>query len=215
MTLAIYCAGGAGKEILEFARSISRWDEIVFVDDVIDATECNGAAVCKFVDFTRPADNVEFIIANGEPANKKMLYEKVKAAGYHFTSLISPYAALLPGVQIGEGCIIYDCGISNGTVVGNNIEICSRAIIGHNSILGDHGIISANCFLGGWTQIGESVYMGPGSMTKDRIKVGDNAIISLGAVLLRNVRPGAIMVGNPARRLGYNEQHKVFGMFDG
>ena len=51
-------------------------------------------------------------------------------------------------------------------------------------------------------------------MTKDSIRIGKEAIISLGTVLLRNVRPRAIMVGNPARRIGENETGRVFGMFD-
>lgn len=85
--------------------------------------------------------------------------------------------------------------------------------MGHDAAVGAHSYISANSFIGGLTKIGSCVYMAPGSMAKDRIKVGDNAIVSLGAVLLRNVRPKAIMVGNPAYRLGENEQGKVFGMF--
>ena len=130
------------------------------------------------------------------------------------TTLISPYASILPGVQIGEGCIIMDCGLSADVVIGENVVINTRAILGHDAAVGAHSYISANSFVGGHTKIGNCVYMAPGAMAKDRIKVEDNAIISLGAVLLRNVRAGTIMVGNPARHLGDNEKKSVFNMFD-
>jgi maltose O-acetyltransferase len=33
------------------------------------------------------------------------------------------------------------------------------------------------------------------------VRIGENAIIGAGAVVTRNVEQGAVMVGNPARRL--------------
>lgn len=214
MTLAIYCAGGLGKEIVAFARSISRWDYIIFVDDVIEVKEYCGAAVYRFEDIKTLPDDVEFVIASGEPAGRKALYEKIKAAGYSMTMLVSPYATLLPGVHIGEGCIIMDCCLSADVWVSENAMINSRAILGHDTTVGAHSYISANSFVGGHSHIGSCVYMAPGAMAKDRIKIGDRAIISLGAVLLRSVRPDAIMVGNPARHLGDNKKGKIFEIFD-
>ena len=214
MTLAIYCAGGLGKEVLEFARSISRWDEILFVDDVTNATECHGARVLRFTDIAALGNDVEFVIASGEPDGRKTLYEKIKADGYSMTTLISPYALVSPGAQVGEGSIIFDCSISIDVTVQENVFINTRAVIGHDTVIGQHTVISNNCFVGGHSVIGNSVYMAPGAMMKDRITVGDCAIISLGAVLLRNVRSGTIMVGNPARHLGDNEKKSVFNMFD-
>lgn len=214
MTLAIYCAGGLGKEVLEFARSVSRWDEILFVDDVIDATEVHGARVLRFPDVAELGTDVEFIIASGEPVGRKTLYERIKAAGYRMGTLISPYATISPGTQVGEGCILYDTILSVDVTVKENVLINVRVIVGHDAVIGANSVLSANTFVGGKTELGECVYMAPGSMAKDRITVGDNSLVSLGAVLLRSVRPGAIMVGNPARHLGQNEQRKVFGMFD-
>lgn len=214
MTLVIYCAGGLGKEIVELARSVSRWNAIVFVDDVTNQKEYRGCSVHRFDEIANFSDSVEFVIASGEPAARKTLYNKIKAAGYSMATIASPYAAILPGAVIGEGCILWDCGISADVVIGENAVINSRAILGHDVVVGAHSYISANSFIGGYTQIGTCVYMAPGAMAKDRIKVEDNAIISLGSVLLRNVRSGAIMVGNPARHLGDNERGKVFSMFD-
>jgi len=213
MTLAIYCAGGLGKETLELAKSVNRWDRIIFVDDVTEATEYRGLPVLRFEAAVAYGD-LEFVIASGEPAGRKALYEKIKAAGYPLVTIVSPWATVFPGVVIGEGCIIWDCGISADAKIGENTLVNSRVIIGHDAVIGAHSVISTNCFLGGHTRLCEQVYMGPGSMVKDRICIGENAIVSLGAVILRSVKSNAIMVGNPAKKIGENESGKVFGMFD-
>ena len=217
MILAIYCAGGLGKEVLALACSINRWEAIVFVDDVTDCRMYHGASVHRFEELLGLVnkENIEFVIASGEPTGRKALYKKLKDHGCKMTNLISPYASLGVGTQLGEGCILWDCVITNDAIIGENVLINTRALLGHDVIVGSHGVISANCFLGGHTVLDEYVYMAPGAMMKDRIHVGEQAIISLGAVVLRNVRSKAIMIGNPARKIGENTEGRVFGRIDG
>ena len=214
MTLAIYCAGGLGKELIEFARVLKRWESIVFVDDVTDAKTYCSAKVYRFIDVAEIEDDVEFVIASGEPVVRKALYEKIKESGYAMATVISPWAEIAPGSSVSEGCVLWDCRISEDVTIQENVCINCRVIIGHDAVVGRHSVISANCFLGGKAQLEECVYMAPGAMTKDRIRIGKNAIISLGAVLPRNVRPRAIMVGNPAKRMGENETGRVFELLE-
>jgi len=214
MTLAIYCAGGLGKEVLELARTVNRWERVIFVDDVIQEKEYQGLSVYRFEEIGNLGENIEFIIASGEPQGRKKLYEKIKGAGYSLATIISPWAGVSPSSRIGEGCILWDCGVSVDVDIQENVIINSKVIIGHDTVIGAHSVVSARCFLGGYTSLEERVYMGPCAMVKDRLHIGEGAIISLGAVLLRHVHPRAIMLGNPAKRIGENETEKVFGMFD-
>lgn len=214
MTLAIYCAGGLGKEVLALALSVNIWDSIILVDDITNEEWYQGAKIFKFDSIKDYPDEIEFVIANGEPEVRETLYNKVKNSGYKLTKIVGPYCDILPGSIIGEGCIIYDCGISADVIIGDNVLINGRVIIGHNAEIGNHSVISSSSFIGGCTKIGQKVYLGPGAMIKDRIMIGNSSIISLGAVILRNVRERAIMIGNPAKRIGYNTEGKVFGIFD-
>lgn len=210
MILAIYCAGGLGREVIELARALNRWERIIYVDDITEEKMVAGADVYRFEEAEQFRGNIEFIIATGEPVIRKMLYEKIKSDGYPLATLIGPWCTMLPETHIGEGCIIYDSALSTNITVGDNVLMNGRVLIGHDACIGAHTVLSALCFIGGGTEIGECCYMAPGSMTKDHIHIGDDAIISLGAVVLRHVRPKSIMIGNPAKHWAENTERKVF-----
>lgn len=214
MILAIYCAGGLGREMIEFARSINRWENIIFVDDIAYGTYCSGTQVYCFDEMEKYRGNIEFIIANGEPSIREYLYNKLKDNKYPLTTLISPSCSILSGTTIGEGCIIYDCGISTGVRISPNVYINDKVVIGHDVQVGSNSVISVGCFIGGGTKIGDRVYIAPGGLIKNFIKIGNDAIISLGAVIFRRVKQDAIMVGNPAKCIGLNYEKKVFGQFE-
>ncbi len=214
MTLAIYCAGGLGKEVIALARSVSRWDSIIFVDDVTKAEWHADAKVYRFEQLKDYPDDVEFVIASGEPAGREKLYYRIKEAGYPMATIYGPGFTMLPGTSIGEGCILYDCGISADVTIEPNVIINTKAVIGHDSYVGAHSVMSFVSFIGGNSAVGSRTYIAPGAMIKDHIKVGNDCIISMGAIVLRNVKDSSIMVGNPARRLGENTEKRVFGIFN-
>lgn len=213
MILAIYCAGGLGREVLGLAWSNSRWSKIVFVDDVTDQKSFDGVTIYRFEDIRRLPEPVEFVIANGEPAARKALYDKVKAAGYNLATITSPSAWVYPGSTLGEGCIVWDSIISTDVTVAENVLIGTKVSIGHGVRIGAHCMVSAQCFIGGESKLEEQIYVAPGALIKDRVHIKEKAIVSLGAVILRNVKENAIMVGNPAKEIGTNTEGKVFGMF--
>lgn len=52
--------------------------------------------------------------------------------------------------------------------------------------------------------------MGSGAIIRNGISIGANSIIGMGAVVLKDVKPNSVMVGNPARFLRENIDKKVF-----
>lgn len=213
MILAIYCAGGLGREIIELARYINKWERIIFVDDVTEVKTCADADVFRFEEIEQFRGNIEFVIANGEPAVREKLYIKIKKAGYLLGKVIHPNASIWPNAFIGEGVIMYDATVSANAIVEDNVLLNGRGSIGHDVTLGAHSVLSHLSFVGGAAKIGRSCYIAPGAMIKDRVTIGDYAIVSLGAIVLRTVKPKSIMIGNPAKKIGENTQNKVFEIF--
>lgn len=81
MKLAIYGAGGLGREVLILAQIINadkkRWDDFIFIDDINPKRELKGFPVLDF-DVIKQMDDVEIVIAVGEPKVRMLLAEKVK-----------------------------------------------------------------------------------------------------------------------------------------
>ena len=128
--------------------------------------------------------------------------------------LISFTAEVLPGAKIGEGSIVFGSScLSVDVIVGNNVLIMGGVGIGHDAVIKENSVTSYRVFIGGCTVINENAYLGPNALIRDRVNVGAGAVVSLGAVILRNVKPKSIMVGNPAKIIGVNNEDTVFKRF--
>ena len=59
--------------------------------------------------------------------------------------------------------------------------------------------------IGGGVTVGKNVTFGVGvQVASGRKRIGDNAKIGAGAVILADVPDNAFMLGNPARAIGHN-----------
>lgn len=221
MILFVYCAGGLGKEVVDLAEEINRekhcFKKIQFVDDVYEEKEFYHHSVLRFEEICKIAkeEKVEVAIANGEPDVRKTLFEKCKKAGLKLATLVHPQAMLSGTATLGEGVIIKGASsISSDVVIGDNVYIQPHATVGHDSVVLEHSVISCFVSVPGKCRIASCVYLGTGAVLKDGISVGAYAIVGIGSVVFRNVRAKKIVVGNPARRVGDNEQKSVFHRFD-
>ena len=208
MKLAIYGTGGSGRELYEIITVTrewdGRWEEIVFIDDTKPEGEFLSCRMVPFASFCElfPADDIEVAIAIGEPAGRKALYERVTGAGYHLATIIHPTCALSPSAVFGQGVIVKDSvSISAGAVIKDNAYINGISMIGHDVEIGEH---CQN------TKVGPGVYVGISACVRDHIEIGENAIIAMGAVVMKSVRPGRTAMGNPAREIAENKDHQVF-----
>ena len=66
------------------------------------------------------------------------------------------------------------------------------------------------CAPGGECIFGKKSYVGMNATIKEKLTVGNNAIIGMGAVVFRDVEENTVVVGNPARVTKGNDKHIVF-----
>lgn len=119
--------------------------------------------------------------------NLKFLARWISQRSRHKTGI-----EIHPGATIGKGLFI-DHGMG--------------VVIGETTIIGDNCTIYQNVTLGGTGKetgkrhptLGNNVLVGSGAKVLGPFKVGDNARIAAGAVVLSEVPPNATAVGVPAR----------------
>jgi len=213
MKLAIYGAGGLGREVLELAKQINtaqpRWETFCFIDDINPERQLRGLPVVTLD--TLCAKEYEIAIAVGEPALRRVLADKARQAGFHLPVLVHPAAQISAEVTLSEGCIV-SCGafISCDTTIGRNVYLQPNTSLGHDCQIGDDCVISSIACLAGHCKVGTGTFIGMGAMVRENTTIGEEVIISMGAAVFSDIAPGVVAMGNPARAMRRNDDKKVF-----
>lgn len=218
MKLLIYGAGGLAKEVYDIvARTYSdKYEKIYFIDDFVEESNFYLSETIHFDSilnmFKDEMDSLEGVVAVGEPSYREMLTKKFEDAGVSMATIIDKTALISPTAKIEKGSIICEFATIHANVyIGHSCLIQPYCDVGHDIVFGDFSVMSSNCAPGGASIFGKRVYMGMNATSKEKISIGDDAIVGMGAVVFRDVDSGATVVGNPARVTRGNDQHKVFG----
>lgn len=217
MTLGIYGAGGLGREVFELANVINSrnnfWTEIVFIDDATVTFNPRKAEILKFQEIKVKYDlkNFEICIAIGEPAIRKILYDKVISSNIKIISLIHPEVYIPKSTKVGKGTIINKfVSITSDIIISENVYIHPMACIGHDSIIGKNAIISSFVDVAGNCVVGDESFLAIGTILKHGITIGEKSILGLGSIVHRNIPSNVIAMGNPARPMKKNIEKRVF-----
>jgi UDP-2-acetamido-3-amino-2,3-dideoxy-glucuronate N-acetyltransferase len=127
-------------------------------------------------------------------------------------TIIGSYVYIDSNVQIGQ-----NCKIQNGAFLYDPARIHDGVFVGPGVILtNDHNprAIQINGSLkseADWTKDGvvieKGASIGAGSICVAPLKVGAWALVGAGSVLTKNVPSFALVVGNPARQVGWVGKH--------
>jgi sugar O-acyltransferase (sialic acid O-acetyltransferase NeuD family) len=206
--LLIIGARGYGRTTFDIARLMSSYGrEFVvkgFLDDRKDALDNyqDYPPIITSVEDYRICPNDVFICALGDVGYKKKYASIILEHGGEFMNIIHPNAKIGMNVKMGVGCIIGNNSyIDCDTEIGNFVSIQVNAVIGHDTKLGDWSMIDCFAFTGGFSVIEESVTLHTSSIVIPGKHIGNNAIINAGSVVIRDVKPYATVMGNPAKEL--------------
>ena len=103
-------------------------------------------------------------------------------------------------VEIGAHDNI-SCGSGGDTIIEDNVKIDALVHIGHDVHLHQNVEITAGGIIGGFDDLGDHAYVGINAVTRNRISIGDRAVIGMGSTVTKSVDTETTVVGNPARLL--------------
>ncbi len=112
----------------------------------------------------------------------------------------------LKGVIIGDNVdISSSCQIARGslsdTVIGDGTKLDALVYVAHNVKIGRNCLLTGGAMIGGTTKIGDQCWIGLNCTIKQKVRIGNNAIVAAGAVVLHDVVDGDIVAGVPAKSI--------------
>lgn len=110
----------------------------------------------------------------------------------------------LGGVRIGDHVQIGALtavarGALGDTVIEDYVKINNLCHVAHNCHIGWGTIIGACADLCGSLRIGRNCWIAPNCSIRQKLLIGDGAVVGMGAVVVKNVDPGTMVRGNPAK----------------
>lgn len=128
------------------------------------------------------------------------------------------FAHVLPGAKLGTECNICDhVFIENDVILGNRVTVKSGVQLWDGIRLEDDVFVGPNAtftndrfprsrqYLADFprTIVHQGASIGANATLLPGLEVGESAMVGAGAVVTRSVPPNAVVVGNPARIVGY------------
>lgn len=206
--LIVVGAGSQARYVIENARRGGTLQVVALVDvesgSMIGQRIHDVPVACGLADLPRlhPPGSCRLVVGYGDNRRKRELVQQLTALGYGFQAVVSPAAYVSMGVTLGEGCIVNPgATILPDARIGAHAIVHSGAVIEHDNQIGDYANIGPGVHFGGYVVVEEAAWVFTGASVKPRVRIGREAVVGAGAVVIRDVPPGVTVAGCPARAL--------------
>ena len=195
MRYVIFGAGGCGRDVhaplSRTLRTIGEHHEIIFCDHAKAGGTVLGVPVISPIEI-RSSDHVLLAINDGkvrEGLEKSFNISKFIAQ----TSLVSDSSIIDSGALISDFVII-----GPSSRVGRLFHANYYSYVAHDCVIGNYVTFGPSVRCNGNVRIDDYVYVGANASIRQGLSIGRNAVVGMGAVVVKDVPANAVVVGNPA-----------------
>jgi acetyltransferase EpsM len=200
-TLVVLGGGGHARVVIQAAQSSREWNVIGYVDPVKrDASRLGvpylGEDAAKVV--ADPAlARASFVLGVGSTFQARVrreIVERCRLSPARWASVVHARAVVSPTAQLGPGSVVLAGAVVNaGAQVGAHSIVNSGAIVEYDSVLGAY-VHAAPAAV-----VAARAYLGIGCRIRERLTLGENVKVGMGAVVLRSVPSDRVVIGVPAK----------------
>lgn len=133
------------------------------------------------------------------------------------------FSHVMKGARIGERCVIgQNVNVDGGTVIGNNVKIQNNVSVYTGIVIEDDVFLGPSCVLTNvsnprsqvnrhslyeTTRLMRGCSIGANATIVCGVTVGRYAFVGAGSVVTKNVPDFGLVLGNPARQVGWMSRH--------
>jgi UDP-perosamine 4-acetyltransferase len=151
---------------------------------------------------SRPPGPLEYVIAIGGHNGKlrREIAAQLDAFGLHAFTAIHERAWVAETATLGAGCHVMPMAVvAEDAVVGAHSIVNTSASVDHECQIGRGVHIMPGATLAGCISVDDDATIGSNATILPRLRIGAGAQVGAGSVVTRDVRPGATVLGVPAR----------------
>lgn len=200
-------AGGHGRVVADAAAADGRWPSIAFYDDgrapgsLVGRWPVRGDAEAFFSTLgMREGVVLERHVAVGDNRRRDELARRCESLGLRLAVVVHPAATVSPDAGLSPGCFVAAGAIvAPGAFVGTCGIVNHGASVDHDCRLGRAVHVGPGAHLGGAVEVGDRAWLGLGASIRHMLRIGSDALVGAGAVVVASVADNTQVIGNPAR----------------
>lgn len=211
--LLIIGASGFGRDLIDIAKTLPNYGiDFVIKGFLVHKQEYLNSLekypqyppVLGMVnDYNIQCDDV-FICSLGDVNEKKNVVMPLIEKGVEFFTIIHPTARISPCASIGKGSIIEaNVTIGSGAYIGDHCLIQTSSVIAHDDIIGNYSRIDCNVVCVGNVVVEEGATIHTSTVINHGVRVGAFSVVGAMSFVIRKVKPGITVQGNPAKQVLY------------
>ena len=105
-------------------------------------------------------------------------------------------------VDIGSHVVV-ERGFNSRTILHDMVMADADVCIGHDDVIGERVRIACGVKMAGMITVGADAYIGVNASVKQRLTIGEKALVGMGSVVISHVPSDASVFGIPARKMRF------------
>lgn len=149
------------------------------------------------------ASRLHFALAIGAPGGDRLILgTELLSRGLSPLTIVHRTGFVADDAVVGTGCqVLAQAAVCSHARLGRFVIVNTCASVDHDCSVGDGVHVAPGARIAGEVNIEEGAFVGAGAVVLPRLRIGKGALVGAGAVVIRDVPPGQVVVGNPARAL--------------